>query len=241
MNDNCRSSLPDLVQTLASLWNERHEATSILTYIGYDIDKLPTSGRYNWPVYPNPLNIVEFDLRGGSTLGAPKKISVNLGKFIPTTPAEKSLLVGQLKKVSLVEQLNLSTPSTQSAQTSTASKVIAGVAVTAAISAAALWAYAYYQKITFGSALYKVVGRFAKENPIAVDVPRRRTSKGRRLAYRVRLDASPSMEYVQVMPDGSAILLRHGHQVAKFRPTTYQLPKIHAGDGELLIFVDQLI
>lgn len=149
---------------------------------------------------------------------------------------------GPLKRVNttiigrgVLAMLNAPAPSS-----SVTTKIVTGVAVTATVSALALAAYAYYQKITFATALQRVVSKVTmRENPIAV--PSRRTSRGRRLAYRVRLDGSAPIEYVQMMQDGSAVLQRNGQAVARFKPSTYQLAKIRAGVGELLIYRDQIV
>jgi len=63
----------------------------------------------------------------------------------------------------------------------------------------------------------------------------------RRVSFRVRLGVSPAYDYVVLFPNGTAILYRKRYAVVKFRPAPYQLGKIRNGEGDLLIYADQIL
>jgi hypothetical protein len=68
----------------------------------------------------------------------------------------------------------------------------------------------------------------------------RSATGGRTVAYRVALGRDPILETIVVRRDGRAVLVRRQTPVATFKPTEYQNAKIRSGNGEILIFTDQL-
>src|SRR5215469_3436818 len=95
--------------------------------------------------------------------------------------------------------------------------------------------YAYFHRIPFTASAKQfwqtttsLFKHRARENP---DNPRR-------VAFRVHLD---SHNVVILRPDNTAILYKFGQPIADFNPAHYQLTKIRAGRGDILIYTDQLI
>jgi len=69
---------------------------------------------------------------------------------------------------------------------------------------------------------------------------RRKPSK-RPIAFRVSLGVSPAYDFVQLMPDSTAVYYRYGYKIARFRPAPYQFSKISHGEGDLFIYADQIL
>jgi hypothetical protein len=68
-----------------------------------------------------------------------------------------------------------------------------------------------------------------------------RQTKKRLVAFRARLDVSPAYEVIVIFPNETAILYRYRYPVVRFRPAPHQLRKIRYGEGEVLIYADQII
>jgi hypothetical protein len=63
-------------------------------------------------------------------------------------------------------------------------------------------------------------------------------TRGRSVAYRADLDSD--MDRIALTKNGTAIFYRREQPVAKFKASKYQKTKIRSGEGEVLIFTDQL-
>lgn len=63
----------------------------------------------------------------------------------------------------------------------------------------------------------------------------------KRVAYRFELGGDPYMETVRMMSDGTAVAYRNTRPIARFIPTKYQYSKIRAGNGTLLVYMNQLL
>jgi hypothetical protein len=130
--------------------------------------------------------------------------------------------------------------------------------------ATAIGYYAYSSGMTYTGAAKNIYYRstgwikrksvrlFARENPEVEQLPEstppaeilnlpKKKSKKRKVAYRVDLSQDPSSETVRMLPNGDAAFYRKNVEIAKFKPTLYQLTKIRAGSGALLIHTDQLL
>jgi hypothetical protein len=69
---------------------------------------------------------------------------------------------------------------------------------------------------------------------------RRSSTGGRTVAFRVQLGGDPYREAVVLRDRSRATLFRHGRPLVTFRASEYQQAKIRSGNGEILIFTDQI-
>lgn len=76
-----------------------------------------------------------------------------------------------------------------------------------------------------------------KKNPIQL-FGLHAATRGRSVAYRA--DLGNGMDRIALTKTGSAVLYRREQPVAKFKASKYQKTKIRSGEGEVLIFTDQL-
>jgi len=115
---------------------------------------------------------------------------------------------------------------------STGAVVALGVAGLAAIGGVWWLAAHHHPNPTFGpDAANRLRARSTKP----------RQTKKRLVAFRARLDVSPAYEAIVIFPNETAILYRYRYPVVRFRPAPYQLRKIRYGEGEVLIYADQVI
>lgn len=128
-----------------------------------------------------------------------------------------------------------------SSTSSTTSKVVKGVAITAVAATIGTWIYARITHQTVRQVVKTWVPsamRGRRRNPLPSALGS--TTAGRVLAYRVQL-GFPGGDAITFNTDGSATYTQQQRAVAVFRPTTYQLAKIRTGRGEVLIFTDQIL
>jgi len=110
---------------------------------------------------------------------------------------------------------------------------VLGIASLGIVGYLSAYAYLHHTTVTssaqhFWQDILGLFRRHAKENP----------EGPRRVAFRVHLD---SHNVVILRPDNTAILYKFGQPIADFNPAHYQLTKIRAGRGDILIYTDQLI
>lgn len=127
--------------------------------------------------------------------------------------------------------------------------VLKTTAIVGALGAGALWWYSLHNGLSFTQGAKRVYSNVKhtvtkpfgrKRNPIdTVNVlPVKSSTGGRTVAFRVRIS---EMETILLEDKSNAVLYRYNTALVRFRPTTYQLTKIRAGEGEVLIFEDQIV
>lgn len=215
--NNCRTGVGQqaLLPALVKMWNDNHQG-------------VPTEIRGRiLRGFSDTNNSPLLDVLSSGDPRGVQAITVNLGPLKPEPIAPIPFFVH--------------TSST------TAAKVVGGVAAASAIGAGALFIYAKTQGTTVGALLAKAFTsskRFVglRENPLPplLAAARPGTTKGRKVAYRVRLELDPVVETIRVDGDGTATLIRYGREIVRFTPSDWQLVKIRAGEGEVLIFADQV-
>jgi hypothetical protein len=117
-------------------------------------------------------------------------------------------------------------------------KAVVGSALIVGAAGAGLFAYAHLNDIAFTTAAQRLWGTiaswFGRRHILAHENP----GDPRRVAFRVHLN---SHNVVVLRPDNTAILYKYGERIADFIPAKYQLTKIRAGRGDILIYSDQLL
>jgi hypothetical protein len=213
------------------------------TFIWNTDDRNALQAASQMPSASDLLRIAQIPAAASWVSAQPKKFSENIASLQGLFPALTTQDVQQIQAAYIKVHPNpvalLPRPEPPKEAPSPVATLVKGVAVTAALGTVATFVYARITHRTFLQVVKSWVPRplrGRRRNPLPSALGP--TTGGRTLAYRVQLGGSDT---IAIGADGLATYFRGAQAVALFRPTTYQLPKIRSGHGEVLIFTHQVL